>query len=115
MELELGEEEALGEEGADGMRVWQPGMEEGDAELELEFDPSAYDCLHAMRLEWPCLRYAFCMVHLVSPSHDATAHATTAAPLTRHPNPREIHRGVWRNAHTIRRHPHAQLCKFLHV
>jgi hypothetical protein len=56
MELELGEEEAVGKEGEDGMRVWQPGMEEGDADQELEFDPSAYDCLHAMRLEWPCLR-----------------------------------------------------------
>ena len=46
----------MGKEGEDGMRVWQPGMEEGDADQELEFDPSAYDCLHAMRLEWPCLR-----------------------------------------------------------
>lgn len=57
MELELGEEEAVGKEGEDGMRVWQPGMEEGDADQELEFDPSAYDCLHAMRLEWPCLSF----------------------------------------------------------
>jgi hypothetical protein len=37
--------------------VWRPGqdgVEEGEA---LEYDPSAYDCLHAFTLEWPCLRY----------------------------------------------------------
>jgi len=43
-----------------GLKVWQPGMgeeEEGWREegMQLEFDPSAYDCLHAFRLEWPCL------------------------------------------------------------
>eukprot|EP00959_Pyramimonas_sp_CCMP1952_P054961 1148712-Pyramimonas_sp.AAC.1 len=39
-------------------RVWQPGMEgETDGPIELEYDPSAYDCLHAFRLEWPCLSF----------------------------------------------------------
>jgi hypothetical protein len=33
--------------------------------MQLEFDPSAYDCLHAFRLEWPCLRYFFtCIDHM---------------------------------------------------
>jgi Histone-binding protein RBBP4 or subunit C of CAF1 complex len=34
-------------------QVWQPG--DDDVE-DLEYDPSAYDCLHAFQLEWPCLR-----------------------------------------------------------
>jgi ribosome assembly protein RRB1 len=25
---------------------------------ELDYDPSAYDCLHSFQLEWPCLRCA---------------------------------------------------------
>jgi ribosome assembly protein RRB1 len=28
-------------------------LEDGE---DLEYDPSAYDCLHAFQLEWPCLR-----------------------------------------------------------
>jgi ribosome assembly protein RRB1 len=42
-------------------RVWLPGAEldpevDGDAaDLELEYDPTAYDCLHRFQAEWPCL------------------------------------------------------------
>lgn len=42
-------------------RVWLPGTEldpevDGDAnDLELEYDPTAYDCLHRFQAEWPCL------------------------------------------------------------
>ena len=39
-----------------GAQVWVPGkdaMEEGEV---LDYDPSAYDCLHALSLDWPCLR-----------------------------------------------------------
>jgi len=37
--------------------VWRPGLDalaEGEA---LDYDPTAYDCLHSFGLEWPCLRY----------------------------------------------------------
>jgi ribosome assembly protein RRB1 len=36
--------------------VWRPGLDglgEGEA---LDYDPTAYDCLHSLALEWPCLR-----------------------------------------------------------
>lgn len=35
-------------------QVWHPslGMEKGE---ELDYDPTAYDMLHAVRVEWPCL------------------------------------------------------------
>jgi hypothetical protein len=36
--------------------VWRPGLDalaEGEA---LDYDPTAYDCLHSFGLEWPCLR-----------------------------------------------------------
>eukprot|EP00854_Cymbomonas_tetramitiformis_P007419 gene7419-8832_t len=36
-------------------QVWRPGVDELAEDEELEFDSSAYDCLHAFRLEWPCL------------------------------------------------------------
>lgn len=25
---------------------------------ELDYDPTAYDCLHRLQLDWPCLRCA---------------------------------------------------------
>eukprot|EP00850_Spirogloea_muscicola_P016454 SM000133S26820 [mRNA] locus=s133:260924:264037:- [translate_table: standard] len=37
-------------------KVWQPGDGVGAGE-ELQFDPSAYDCMHAFRLAWPCLSF----------------------------------------------------------
>lgn len=30
-------------------------MQEGEA---LDYDPTAYDCLHQFTLDWPCLRQA---------------------------------------------------------
>lgn len=39
-------------------QVWRPGAEDDDDVEDLEYDPSAYDCLHAFQLEWPCLRCA---------------------------------------------------------
>ena len=37
--------------------VWRPGVDGMDADEELEYDPTAYDCLHAWQLEWPCLSF----------------------------------------------------------
>eukprot|EP00850_Spirogloea_muscicola_P018882 SM000178S03447 [mRNA] locus=s178:30138:33291:- [translate_table: standard] len=37
-------------------KVWQPGDGVGAGE-ELQFDPSAYDCMHAFRVAWPCLSF----------------------------------------------------------
>lgn len=36
-------------------------MQEGEA---LDYDPTAYDCLHQVTLDWPCLRCAIgCLLH----------------------------------------------------
>ena len=37
--------------------VWRPGVDGMDADEELEYDPTVYDCLHAWSLEWPCLSF----------------------------------------------------------
>lgn len=39
------------------MKVWQPGVDELGADEELQFDPTAYDCLHTFNLGWPCLSF----------------------------------------------------------
>ena len=36
-------------------RVWMPGVDGMAEDEELQFDPSTYDLLHALQLEWPCL------------------------------------------------------------
>lgn len=41
------------------LQVWRPGAGgEAEEDVELECDPSTYDCLHNFSLEWPCLRCA---------------------------------------------------------
>jgi len=35
--------------------VWRPSGEDGDEDVELEFDESAYDAMHHFSHEWPCL------------------------------------------------------------
>ena len=37
--------------------VWRPGVDGMEEDEELEYDPTAYDCLHAWSLEWPCLSF----------------------------------------------------------
>ncbi|KAK9811267.1 hypothetical protein WJX72_000900 [[Myrmecia] bisecta] len=37
--------------------VWQPGADPIDEGEVLQYDPSAYDCLHAFSLDWPCLSF----------------------------------------------------------
>ena len=39
-------------------QVWRPGVDALGEGEELDYDPSAYDCLHSFQLEWPCLRCA---------------------------------------------------------
>lgn len=39
-------------------QVWTPGAEGADPEEdELDYDPSAYDCLTTLSLGWPCLSF----------------------------------------------------------
>lgn len=41
-----------------GPAVWRPGQDGVDEGEALQYDPTAYDCLHALTLDWPCLRRA---------------------------------------------------------
>lgn len=47
-------------------QVWLPGdeMEEGET---LQYDPSVYDCMSAMSLDWPCLSFDLVRDHLGGP------------------------------------------------
>ncbi|GBF94155.1 hypothetical protein Rsub_07142 [Raphidocelis subcapitata] len=37
--------------------VWRPGIDPVAEGEELDYDPTAYDCLHRFALEWPCLSF----------------------------------------------------------
>jgi ribosome assembly protein RRB1 len=37
-------------------QVWRPGVDPVEDDEELDYDPTAYDCLHRLQLDWPCLR-----------------------------------------------------------
>ena len=49
-----------------------PGVDGMEADEELQYDPSTYDCLHALQLEWPCLS--------VDPLRDARGERRAALP-----------------------------------
>lgn len=38
------------------VQVWRPGIDPMGEDEVLDYDPSAYDCLHKLQLDWPCLR-----------------------------------------------------------
>ena len=38
-------------------QVWRPGVDPVADGEELDYDPTAYDCLHRFALEWPCLSF----------------------------------------------------------
>ena len=42
------------------MQVWRPGIDPLAEDEELDYDPTAYDCLHRLQLDWPCLRWECC-------------------------------------------------------
>ncbi|PNH11259.1 Glutamate-rich WD repeat domain-containing protein [Tetrabaena socialis] len=52
-EMELDEEPSTST-----AQVWRPGIDPVDEDEELEYDATAYDCLHRFQVDWPCLRCA---------------------------------------------------------
>ncbi|CAN6468762.1 unnamed protein product [Victoria cruziana] len=38
-------------------KVWRPGVDAMEEDEELQCDPSAYDCLHALTVDWPSLSF----------------------------------------------------------
>ncbi|KAG2437786.1 hypothetical protein HXX76_005406 [Chlamydomonas incerta] len=51
-EMELDEEPSTST-----AKVWRPGIDEVAEDEELEYDPTAYDCLHRFQVDWPCLSF----------------------------------------------------------
>ncbi|KAJ9530838.1 hypothetical protein QJQ45_028716 [Haematococcus lacustris] len=37
--------------------VWRPGVDPVGEDEELDYDRTAYDCLHRLELDWPCLSF----------------------------------------------------------
>jgi len=37
--------------------VWRPGYDPLEEDETLQYDPTAYDCMHSLALEWPCLSF----------------------------------------------------------
>ena len=37
-------------------QVWRPDADDQAEEDMMDYDHTAYDCLHRFALEWPCLR-----------------------------------------------------------
>jgi Histone-binding protein RBBP4 or subunit C of CAF1 complex len=56
------------------LQVFQPGVHEVPAGEELDYDRTAYDCLHKWALDWPCLSFDVCK--------DALGERRTAFPHT---------------------------------
>lgn len=58
-EVEMEEADANGASASqETPKVWQPGVDAMGEDEELQFDPTAYHCMHSFKLGWPCLRYA---------------------------------------------------------
>lgn len=45
------------EEPTQPQRVWQPGFDKVGDDEALQYDPTAYDCLHTLGLDWPSLSF----------------------------------------------------------
>ncbi|KAL3688519.1 hypothetical protein R1sor_014828 [Riccia sorocarpa] len=52
-----GEQSMVTDQQQQPARVWRPGVDNLEDGEELQFDPTAYDCLHAFHLGWPCLSF----------------------------------------------------------
>ena len=37
--------------------VWRPGHDPLEEDETLQYDPTAYDCMHSLALDWPCLSF----------------------------------------------------------
>jgi ribosome assembly protein RRB1 len=45
---------------SDPQQVFQPGVHDVPEGEELDYDRTAYDCLHKWALDWPCLSFDIC-------------------------------------------------------
>ncbi|CAK0738302.1 hypothetical protein CVIRNUC_001023 [Coccomyxa viridis] len=68
--------------------VWRPGVDEVGEDEELQYDPTAYDCMHAMSLDWPCLSFDIVRDGLGGP-RSAFPHTVTLAAGTQAAGPKQ--------------------------
>lgn len=73
--------------------VWRPGIDPVGEDEELEYDPTAYDCLHRFNLEWPCLSFDIVRDNLGAP-RAAFPHTAFMVAGTQAAQPRQNHIGV---------------------
>ena len=55
---------AAGQQHPGKSAVWRPGVDQVENGETLDYDPTAYDCLTAFSIDWPCLRSALLGIHL---------------------------------------------------
>ncbi|CAL8471187.1 g10729 [Coccomyxa elongata] len=68
--------------------VWRPGLDEVGEDEELQYDPSTYDCMHHMSLDWPCLSFDILQDGLGGP-RSTFPHTITMVAGTQAANPRQ--------------------------
>ena len=49
------------------LQVWLPGRDTVEDGETLQYDPSVYDCMSNMSLDWPCLSFDLLRDHLGGP------------------------------------------------
>lgn len=73
--------------------MWRPGLDPLGEDEELDYDPTAYDCLHRFALEWPCLSFDLLRDNLGGP-RAAFPHTVFMAAGTQAAQPRANHIAV---------------------
>lgn len=68
--------------------VWRPGYDPLEEDETLQYDPTAYDCMHTFTLEWPCLSFdvlrdAATAARVANASSSNAANAAAAAALSK--------------------------------
>lgn len=53
-------DQTLNRDTSERLQVWQPGTDAVGEGETLQYDPTAYDCLHQLTFEWPSLRCGRC-------------------------------------------------------
>ena len=68
--------------------MWRPGLDPVGEDEELDYDPTAYDCLHRFALEWPCLSFDMLRDNLGAP-RNAFPHTVFMVAGTQAAQPRQ--------------------------
>eukprot|EP00877_Chromochloris_zofingiensis_P002660 jgi/Chrzof1/12395/Cz06g32260.t1 len=78
--------------------VWRPGVDPVAEDEELDYDPTAYDCLHRFTLDWPCLSFDFIRDDLGAP-RSAFPHTVYMVAGTQAAQPRQNYLALLKLTH----------------